>query len=265
MIYIADSTFNSIKLNPYDRNNPYTDKWILLRLIHDDSFFQCTRGGMDEVFQLILTKKTDDWRYRVMDFIQYETKVGKNMIISINSNDFFEAESVYDNHTYKDRTLRDYERPILVHSTTQENYRAICNSGFLKSWNRLKSEGAIKEEKPIGSLLGDPEDYRDYIMFGNGGYFCEIVTSSRQKGYIEMNPDAEYVAGARMYFDAAKIAADGQLIRDGAHMKVKDILSLEYLLWVATPSCLSVSERTTPRTFARLADSAFEEKINVRL
>ena len=236
-----------------------------MKLIDDDSFFQCTRGGTDEVFQLILTKKNGDWRYRIMDFIQYETEVGKNMIIAVNSDDLFEAEAIYGNHAYKEKTLRDYERPILIHSTTKENYQAICNGGFLKSWNRLKKEGIVKEEKPIGSLLGDPEDYRDYIMLSNGGYYCEIVTSSRQKGYIEMNPDAEYVAGARMYFDAVKIAADGHLIRDGAHMKVKDNLSLEYLVWAATPGDLGVAERTTPRAYAGLADSAFEEKSNIKL
>jgi hypothetical protein len=146
----------------------------------------------------------------VLDFIQYENETGKNIIVAVNPNDLNDAKTVYANHSYKDAFLRDYEMPVLMHSTTKDNYRCICRSGCLKSWNFLKEVALSNEEIPIGSLLGDPKDYRDYIMFINGGYSAEIVVSSKQKGYIDMNLDDEYVAGARMYFDAAKIAAGGR-------------------------------------------------------
>jgi adenine-specific DNA methylase len=57
MIYYTDNEFDLVKLNPFYNNNPYTDNWILLKLIDDNSFRQYTGGGTDGVFQLILTKK----------------------------------------------------------------------------------------------------------------------------------------------------------------------------------------------------------------
>ena len=65
-----------------------------------------------------------------------------------------------------------------------------------------------------------------------------------------------------MYFGAAKIAADGLLLRDGAHLKVQRVLSLEkYLVWTATPKILGISEITTPREFGEKADNSFFEFI----
>ncbi|HEY5590395.1 MAG TPA: hypothetical protein VIK55_05200 [Paludibacter sp.] len=139
-----------------------------------------------------------------------------------------------------------------MHTTTKECYQAIKLDGCLKSWNILKQENVLTEDKPIGALLGDPVEYSDYIMFNNGGNSAERVISSKQKGYIEMDVDIPYIAGARLYFDCEKIAQDGLLVRDGAHLKVKRCLPLEkYLLWTAIPSELGISEDTTPRIFAK--------------
>ena len=79
-----------------------------------------------------------------------------------------------------------------------------------------------------------------------------------------MDVDIPYVASARFYFDAAKVAEDGLLVRDGAHLKVKDKLPLDkYLLWIATPDVLGITEITTPRIFAEKADQVFQEKYGV--
>ena len=76
-----------------------------------------------------------------------------------------------------------------------------------------------------------------------------------------MNIDAPYTAGARFYFDAEKIAKDGLLVRDGAHVKVRDRLDVnKYFLLVVTPDFLGISENTTPRIFAEKADAVFHEK-----
>ncbi len=124
----------------------------------------------------------------------------------------------------------------------------------------------MNEQKPIGSFLNDPEDYSDYIMFNNGGFSAELVVSSKQKGFICMDTDAEYNAGARLYFDAAKIAGDGLLVRDGAHLKVKDILQLDkYLIWTATPDILGINAVTKPITFGKMADETFERLFKVEL
>ena len=43
---------------------------------------------------------------------------------------------------------------------------------------------------------------------------------------LSADADAKYRTGARLYFDAEKMARDGLLIRDGFHIKVKDSLPL---------------------------------------
>ncbi len=103
-------------------------------------------------------------------------------------------------------------------------------------------------------------------MFTHGGISAERVISSKQKGKIEINIDAPYIAGVRFYFDTEKIANDGMLTRDGAHVKVKKCLPLEkYLIWIATPDILRMSENTTPRIFAEKSDAIFFEKFSVFL
>ena len=75
-----------------------------------------------------------------------------------------------------------------------------------------------------------------------------------------MDIDAEYKTGARLYFDAKKIAKDGLIVRDGAHIKVKDCLPLEpYLIWTATWDKVGLeSQISTPRIFSTRADIVFE-------
>ena len=76
-----------------------------------------------------------------------------------------------------------------------------------------------------------------------------------------MDIDAEYKTGARLYFDAEKIAKDGLLVRDGAHIKVKNCLPLEpYLIWTATWEKVGLeSQISTPRIFAELSDEKFND------
>ena len=47
-------------------------------------------------------------------------------------------------------------------------------------------------------------------MFGDG-VTGEIVVNSKQQGKIVMSTDAEYLTGARLYFDAKRMAHDGLL------------------------------------------------------
>ena len=79
---------------------------------------------------------------------------------------------------------------------------------MLKSWNVLHAENSITEDRPIGSLLGDPADFSDYIMFG-GGVTGEVVVRAKETGKITMDLNSPYMSGARMYFDAKKMAEDG--------------------------------------------------------
>ena len=74
-----------------------------------------------------------------------------------------------------------------------------------------------------------------------------------------MDVNAKYSTGARLYFDAARIAKDGLLVRDGCHIKVKDMLPLEpYLIWSATWETAGLeSQVSSPEVFASKADSRF--------
>ena len=264
MIFYTDNTFDKIKYNPFNNDMPYDSKWAMLKLIETAKYSSHWGGGKDGLFYLVITKENPDWQYKIFDFIQYEEIHGNNMIIAVNQDDFEDAKAVYEGHSYNDNFLRPYEPNILLHSTSKEGYHSILSDKCLKSWNVLRAENKLAEEKPIGELLGDPLDYRDYIMLTHKS--AERVVSSRQKGYIDMNFDSPYVAGARFYFDAKEIAKDGLLVRDGIHLKVRDILPIEkYLLWIATPEILGISENTTPRLFAEKADMMFNKNFNVVL
>ena len=258
-IYYADKSFDQTTINPYNNNQPYSDNWVMFKLLDAADFNLSTGGGIDGIFQLIVAKGNTDWAYRLFDFIQYESSHNKNIILAVDAEDLEAARQTYGTHGYMDRFLRPYEQKILVHSTMKENYKSIMHDGCLKSWNMLSNHGK-GNESPIGHLLGDPLDYSDYIMFSKGGVAPEIVISSKQKNRIEMDIDMQYVAGARFYFDAKKIAEDGLLVRDGAHLKVKDCLDVgKYILWIATPENLGITENTTPRIFAEKADLTFNQ------
>ena len=140
-----------------------------------------------------------------------------------------------------------------------ENWEKIQSDGCLKSWNCLKREINMHEDDPIGAMLGDPEDFRNFIMFGSGTA-CEIVVSSKQSGRIVMDTQVEYLTGARLYFDAIKMAADGLLLRDGVHLKVENMLLLKpYLIFSATWENVGLPARvSTPEIFAREADQCFQ-------
>lgn len=257
MIYYTDIGFDMFDINPFS-GAPYDEDWILLSLTDNAEFSSKTGNCGHGIFRFVLSKSNANWRWHFMDFIEYEIGLGRNVIVAADEKDVKDAKASYFGHNIADKYLREYEKPFLVHSTDSESYDKILSDGCLKSWNVLKKENQVNGKEPIGRLLGDPEDYSDYIMFSDGGYYNELVVMSKQKGEISPDIDAPYAAGARMYFSAAKIAADVLLLRDGAHLKVKDRLPLnKYLLWTATPDILKIPQKTTPREFGEKADTCF--------
>ena len=134
---------------------------------------------------------------------------------------------------------------------------------MLKSWNRLKTEGFFTEDFPIGKQLGDPEELRDFILFG-GGTTGEIVVNSKQNNKLIYDENVEYRTGARLYFDMRKIANDGLILRDGSEIKIKDSLPIKpYLIWVSTWDKIGLdSEISTPKIFAEKSDEFFKTNIN---
>jgi len=231
MIYRVDEGFIVNNFNPFT-DMMYDNSWVVFCLTGSEDY-QVMSGGIKPVYTIKVSKKHPEWQMSVMDFVEYNEAYNKNMILSISDADFEEAKRQYGLHHYNENCLRDYEPRFLIHSTTREHWENIKNDGCLKSWNMLKQEKPNRERHPIGKELGDSDDYSDFIMFSEGGLFGEIVVLSKQKGSITMDPDMRYQTGARLYFDVEEIVRHGLLIRDGCHLKVKNMLPLSpHLLWV---------------------------------
>lgn len=258
MIYRLDK-LNENKINPIT-NCKYDNSWIILVLTDSKDYKQMCGSNSGCAYTVKVSRLTKkNWEISVGDFISFCRANNKNAILVMSESDLYIAKNRYGNHKYNDAFLREEEPPILVHSTSLESWEQIQRDKMLKSWNILKKSGTIGEEKPIGALLGDPVDFSDYIMFGSG-ITGEIIVNSKQQGKITAEENAEYLTGARLYFDAKKIAEDGLLVRDGCHFKVRDTLPLTpYFIWAATWDTIGLTSRiSTPKLFAEQAEKEFK-------
>ena len=250
--------YTSDTISP-DTGLPYDDSWIVFSLT-DENYRMRVGGEYGKAYVLSVGKAHLNWKMALGDFIDYHQSAGHKIVLALSEEDLDDALNSYKGHSCRDSFLRDYESPVLIHSTIQKCYEHIIKDDCLKSWNRLYKEGFFTDEEPIGKLLGDPLELRNYILFGSG-VTGEIVVSSKEKHRIEMDWDQPYRPGARLYFDMKRIAEDGLLIRDGSEIKVKDMLPLKpYLIWAATAKELDLEQETvTPRQFAEKADRYFRE------
>ena len=257
MVHQVDS-FTADTLNP-DTGLPYDNSWMVFSL-KDENYRMRVGGEQGRAYVLNVGKYHLNWKMALGDFIDYHKTARHKIVLALRQDALDDALNSYKGHSCQDRFLRDYESPVLIHSTTLQNYGHIMKDRCLKSWNRLYQEGFFSGEEPIGKLLGDPLELRDYILFGSG-VTGEIVVSSKEKHRIEMDWDQPYQPGARFYFDMRRIAEDGLLIRDGSEVKVKNTLPLEpYLIWVATVKVLDLNQASvTPRQFAEKADLYFRD------
>lgn len=261
MIYRLDRLSEN-NINPIT-GYEYDSSWMIFQLTDSLDYQQMCGSGNGCAYMIKTSREQyKDWKMAVCDFIGFCEANKKNAIIVMTEADLNAAKKHYEGHRYNEPLLRDNEPAILVHSTPMNNWIQIKCDGMLKSWNILKAEKAIAEKQPIGIWLGDPTDFSDYIMFG-GGITGEIVVNSKQQGKIVMDENAEYLTGARLYFDAKRMAQDGLLIRDGCHLKVKDRLPLEpYLIWAATWETTGLaSQVSTPKIYAEQADRQFRSII----
>ena len=257
VVYRVDELIEN-KINPIT-GNQYDDSWIVLMLTDSEEYqFMCgSRNGCAYTIKVSRTK-CDDWKMAVGDFISFNETNAKNIILVLTELEHKAVNVYYEGHRYNEPFFRKGEPLVLVHSTPMNSWKQINQDGMLKSWNKLKAERAVEEEYPIGIQLGDPVDFSDYIMFG-GGVTGEIVVNSKQQGKIAMDVNTDYLTGARLYFDAKRMAQDGLLIRGGCHLKVKDTLPLEpYLIFAATWENIGLeSQVSTPKIFSEKADEAF--------
>lgn len=262
--FVVDTTFNEKENNPFSKDGMYNKNWVMVKLVKDKNNHNISGNFGGNLFTIHLSKCFDGWQFALMDFIQYQRKYNhKNVILSIEKEDYNVAKKDYKGHCNTDKKLRFYEPEVLVHSTTSKSWDKIKECGILKSWNIAKKEGYISETKPIGYLLGDPIEYSDYIMLGGLGYYNELVVASKQKGELCYDENEPYTPSARVYLNADKMARDVLLIRDGMHLKVKDILEIEpYILWVAIPDKLVNHDGDwTPFAFSQMADKMFLQQI----
>jgi hypothetical protein len=154
--------------------------------------------------------------------------------------------------------LRDYEPEVLIHSSTKELSESIIKSGELLSWNSAKERKLLKEETPIGKDLGDPEDFKNYVMLGSPGVVSEIVVLSKYLKKLCFDENHVYEPGVRFYFDAKKLASDNILVRDGLHLKVRDGFKInKYLIHKVFPSS---DVEWTPKSFSEYADQIVLDK-----
>jgi|LGVE01.1.fsa_nt_gb uncharacterized membrane-anchored protein YhcB (DUF1043 family) len=235
------------------------DQWIHFKLDELSNIevkVGCSNLGL---YQIIISKNFEYWQYRVMDFLGYIEESNINGVIEISKDNLEEASRKYNTHTYKDNFIRDYEQSYLVHSSASKNWISILQTNQLLSWNTLKQKEIAHDKNPIGLMLNDPKEYSEYVMLGTG-ISSEIVVSSSVKNKVNCDVDCTYEPGVRLYIDSDKIAKDGLLIRDGAHLKVKDKINLdEYLILAVTPDLLSDNNKKewTPKLFAKEADQVF--------
>lgn len=214
--------------------------------------FNCFENS---IYTLKISRNYDYWYYDLCDLIDFYSETNIEIVLEIDDNDLSLARQLYGSHRYNEQTLREYETAVMVHSTTKENVESILSSMKLKSWNLLSAEKSNWEKKPIGALLGDIEDFSNYVMLSGVSSNNEIITASKANKTINTDINQSYVAGARFYLDAQKLAKDGLLLRDGAHIKVKDCIDLEkYMIWYSTPEILGIDEHTTPKEFFELSN-----------
>lgn len=217
--------------------------------------FNCFENS---IYTLKISKYYDFWYYDLCDLIDFYSDTSIEVVLEIDDNDLFLARQLYGSHRYNEQTLREYETTVMVHSTTKENLKSILSSMKLKSWNLLSAEKSDWEKKPIGALLGDIEDFSNYVMLSGVLQNNEIITASKANKTINTDINQLYVAGARFYLDAQKLAKDSLLLRDGAHIKVRDYIDLEtYMIWYSTPEILGIDEHTTPKEFFELSNERF--------
>ena len=212
------------------------------------------------VYTLKISRNFKFWYYDLCDLIDFNKNSEVELDLDIEQSEVDMARALYGDHKFNEKFIREYETKVLVHSTPFENLDSILEDNALKSWNICKAEKANWEQAPIGALLGDIADFSNYVMLSMLFQNSEIVTASKQKREININYEQTYRPGARFYLDGEKLAADGLLLRDGLHIKVRDSIPFDkYLIWYSTAENLGLGKTSTPKEFFERSNEKFFE------
>ena len=124
MIYRVDS-FTENNINPIT-NCEYDSTWLVFALSSDMDTPMIVGTNNGCAYTIKISKQLhDDWKMAVGDFIGYCDANRINGIIAATENEYSEAQNYYVGHSYNEAFLRDYETPVLVHSTSMENWIQI--------------------------------------------------------------------------------------------------------------------------------------------
>lgn len=235
-------------------------------ILTDTKDYNSFCGLENSIYTVKISKQYKYWYYDLCDMIGFYHNSDVDLILDIPDSDIELATSLYGNHRFDEKALRDYETAVMVHTTTIEAYNKIMADGAIKCWNILKQQRKDFEDKPIGSLLGDIKDFSNYVMLSPISVNNEIIVASKQKNCIDVDPNQTYRAGCRFYLDAKKLAGDGLLLRDGQHIKVKDKIPLDkYMIWYSTAEKIGLPTITTLSDFFELSNKEFFKKFSVKL
>ena len=159
---------------------------------------------------------------------------------------------------------KDYNKEIILETIDRlKKYGYLNKNLYLKSYLsdqiHMTLNGPNKIRKDLISLGYEEEEFEEEISnISDEIWLNKIekvvnkkIKSNRNLGNNKLKEklvydlNAPYPSGARLYFDAQKMAADGLLVRDGNHLKVKNQLPLQpYLLWTATWKEIGLQNRT---------------------
>ncbi len=261
MLYFVEKIDLKSNINPVTGKEYQPESSIVVLEENDSPDMFCGQGE-NGVYTVRISTGNKNWEMMMGDFIDYAQAENREAVVCLSGKWLARVRAAYQGHCCVERKLRAYEPHFLVHSTTYECGKKILEDQLLKSWNCLEGEGGISGDIPIGSRLGDPGYFCDYIMFSQGAVSSEIVVMSKQAGEIIMDVNHSYNTGIRFYLDAEAIAGDGLLIRDGIHLKVKEKLPLEkYLLWWADWERAGLQGPvSTPLEFTERANARFHER-----
>lgn len=212
------------------------------------------------VYTLKISRNFKYWYYALCDLIDFYKGSEIALDLDIDPSEIDLARELYGDHKFDEKFIREYETEIFVHSTPLDNLDSILKDNALKSWNTCKAEKENWETEPIGALLGDIADFSNYVMLSMLFQNSEIITASKQKHEISTDYEQTYQPGARFYLDGKSLAADGLLLRDGLHIKVRDCIPFDkYLIWYSTAGILGIGKTSTPKEFFERSNNKFFE------
>lgn len=113
----------------------------------------------------------------------------------------------------------------------------------------------------INCKLTDSTKYNQFCCIENSVYTLKISKNFKY-WYYDLCDLIDFYNGSetQIILDAEKMAADGLLLRDGEHIKVKSQIALDkYLLWYATAEKMGINGTSTPKEFFALSNNKFFE------